>query len=206
MLKPVVAPPLRFLASTHQYFVGDRELPSVTRILQDTGVADFSQPWFTEDVRTRGQLVHAAIALDNEGSLDFDALDPVLVPYVAGWRKYLAESGAVVEFYETPIYDLDLGYAGTLDVIVLEPGQKGPTRRTLLDIKPSIYPSVALQLAAYVRCARALYPEPVLFQRAALVLDGDGGYKRVPFTDASDDSVFLAAVRLWHWRRAHGCL
>lgn len=201
----LVAEPLRFVASTHQYFVGDRELPGVTRILQDAGLADYSRPWFTEEARTRGSMVHAAIALDNEGTLDFDALDPALVPYVTGWRKYLAESQAVVEFYETPICDPAIGYAGTLDVIVLEPRQPGvPVRRTLLDIKPALYPSVGPQTAAYVRCARSLYDTPVLFQRAALVLDGDGGYRRVPLTDPTDEQTFLAAVRVAQFRRTHG--
>lgn len=195
--------PLVFDAEQHRYTVGERELPSVTRILQDTGLADFSKPWFTDEVRERGQFVHAAIALDNEGALDEDALDPVLVPYVDGWRRYLSESGATVEHYEQPVCDRAAGYAGTLDAIVLEPKQVGPTRRTLLDIKPALYPSVGPQTAAYARCARDLYDKPVLFQRVALILPGDGTYKRMPLTDPLDEATFLAAVRVFHWRSIH---
>lgn len=195
--------PLRFEPDTHQYFTGDLELPSVTRILSEARIADFSKPWFTDAVKERGTLVHAAIALDNEGALDYDALDPQLVGYVDGWRKYLAESGATVEHFEKAVCDRQTGYAGTLDVIVVEARQNGPTYRTVLDIKPALYPSVGPQVAAYARCARQLYETPVVFRRAALVLPGDGTYFRHALTDATDEIVFLAAVRLFHWRQAH---
>lgn len=196
--------PLVFDADAHRYTVGDRELPSVTRILEDVGLSDFSAPWFNEDVRARGQHVHAAIALDNEGALDEDALDPMLVGYVEGWRRYLAESGATVEHFEASVCDVSAGYAGTLDAIVVEPSVPGrPTRRTLLDVKPALYPSVGPQTAAYSRCARQLYPGPVLFQRAALLLDGQGGYVRSPLTDPTDELTFLSAVRIFHWRSIH---
>lgn len=199
--------PLVFEPSLHRYSVGDRDLPSVTRILDEARLSDFSAPHFTEAVRQRGQFVHAAIALDNEGVLDFDTLDPVLVPYVEGWRRYLSESGAVVEHFEKPVCDLSAGYAGTLDAIVLEPNSRpGPTRRTVLDIKPALYPSVGPQVAAYTRCARQLYQGPVLFQRAALVLPGNGSYRREPLTDPTDDATFMSAVRIFHWRAAHGVL
>lgn len=200
-----LAPGLVFDVASHTYRVGDRELPSVTRILQDAGLADFSKPWFTEERRERGQLVHAAIALDNEGELDEDSLDPVLYGYVEGWRRYLHEVGGVVEHFEQPVYDEASGYAGTLDAIVCEPPAKGTVpRRTVLDVKPGLYPSVGPQTAAYLRCARRLYDTPVLFNRAALILPGDGTYTREPLTDVDDELVFLAATRLWHWRTTHG--
>lgn len=195
--------PLRFESDSHRYFIGHLELPSVTKILSEARIADFSKPWFTETAKERGTLVHAAIALDNEGTLDYDALDPQLTGYVDGWRKYLAESGATVERFECPVCDRQAGYAGTLDVIVVEAGQAGPTWRTVLDIKPALYPSVGPQVAAYARCARALYDGPTLFRRAALILPGDGTYTRHALTDTTDELVFLAAVRLFHWRQTH---
>jgi hypothetical protein len=192
---------LRFDAAEHRYFVGDRELPSVTRILQDARLADFSAPWFTADVMERGTLVHAAIALDNEGALDYDALDPVLVGYVNGWRRYLDEAGATVLDFERPVCDLAAGYAGTLDAIVSERAQL--RRPTLIDIKPALYPSVSIQTAAYARCAPMPHGYSLPFVRAAIVLPGDGTYKREPLDDRDDERVFLAAVTTFHWRSTH---
>ncbi len=196
--------PLVFDAVAHRYFVGERELPSVTRILDEARLSDFSKPWFTDAVKERGQFVHDAIALDNAGALDYETLDPLLVGYVDGWRRYLEESGASVEHFEQSVCDRLVGYAGTLDAIVLEPSQRGPMRRTVIDIKPALYPSVGPQVAAYARAARELYPTTVLFQRAALVLPGDGTYRREPLTDTTDEPTFLAAVRIFHWRAQHG--
>lgn len=192
----------------HRYFMGERELPGVTRILSEARLSNFSAPWFTPEVKARGQAVHATIALEIEGVLDEETLDPVLVPYLDGWRRYGHEKGATVEHSERMVCDPAAGYAGTLDLIVMEPEhQRGPlTRRTVLDVKPALYPSVGPQVAAYTRCARSLYDRPVLFQRAALVLPGDGSYRREPLTDSTDEYTFLAALRLFHWRSSHGCL
>lgn len=192
---------IRFEAGAHRYTVNGTELPGVTRILAASGVADFSAPWFHDGVKQRGTLVHQAIALDAEGDLDYDLLEPRLVGYVDGWRRYLAERRATVLHSERIVYDLTVGYAGTLDAIVNEDGSVRPT---LIDIKPALYPSVGPQTAAYARCARALFHHAVAFQRAALVLPGDGTYQRIPLTDADDEPVFLAAARIFHWRQKHG--
>lgn len=197
------APVLVFDPSEHRYTLDGRELPGVTHILQDARLADFSAPWFTEATIDRGSLVHAAIALDNEGALDDESLDPQLVGYVAGWRRYLEESGAIVEHFETPVCDPIAGYAGTLDAIVIEPHQVDKNARTLIDIKPALYPSVGPQTAAYARAAQALYPTRMLFWRSAVVLPGDGSYTHEPLTDRSDEQTFLAAVRIFQWRSAH---
>jgi hypothetical protein len=146
--------------------------------------------------------VHAAIALDNEGALDYDALDPLLVGYVDGWRRYLEEAGAIVLDFERPVCDLAIGYAGTLDAIVHE--RASLRRPTLIDIKPALYPSVGPQTAAYARCAPLPASYSLPFVRAAIVLPGDGTYKREPLDDRDDERVFLAAATTYHWRSAHG--
>ena len=196
---------LAFDPVAHVYTLGDRRLPSVTEILADVGVADFSAPHFTAEVLTRGSRVHQAIALDVEEVLDDDTLDDELRPYVSAWRQFLADSGATIEHWERPVCDPEQGYAGTLDGIVVLPAAPGTVvRRTVLDIKRSLYPSVGPQVSAYLRCARALYDGPVIFNRAALVLPGDGSYRLHMLTDSTDEYTFLAALRVFHWRRRHG--
>ena len=188
----------------HRYLLGDRELPGVTAILQDVGLADFSAPWFTEDVKTRGQLVHAAIALDIEGDLDDETLDPVLVPYVSAWRQFLADTSSVVEHSERFVCDPAVGYAGTLDAIVRSSEANGRVRRTVLDFKPALYPSVGPQVAAYARCASALYDEPTVLHRAALVLTPNGQYRLHPLMERADEMLFIAALRIFQFRQQHG--
>jgi len=194
-------PRLVFHPASHRYELDGRALPSVTAILQAAGVADFSAPWFTEDVLARGQYVHQAIALDAEGALDDDTLDPQLVPYVTGWRAFLAETGFEIEYWEQRICDPMLGYAGTLDGILTHPSTR---KRTLIDVKRGYYASAGPQTAAYKRLALALYNPLVAMDRAVVELPGDGRYRFHSLTDREDEAVFLAALRITNWRRIHG--
>lgn len=197
-------PRLVFDPAAHAYYLGGRRLPSVTQVLADVGVADFSAPHFTSDVKERGSAIHRMIALDVEEQLDEASISDDLGAYLEGWRRFLSESRAIIEHWERPIVDPDAGYGGTLDGIVVLPQQSGVKRRTVLDIKRGLYPSVGPQTAAYARCARALYGTSVLFNRAALVLNADGTYQLHLLTDALDEHVFSAALRLYQWRRQHG--
>jgi len=190
---------LAFDAEQHVYRLGDRPLPAVTAILSATGIADFTGPWFTEDIRDRGTYVHQAVALEVEGALDEEALDPALLPYLEGWRAFLAETGCEIEHWERPVCDPVLGYAGTLDGIV-----RGLTpRRTLIDIKLGLYASAGPQTAAYRRLALNFYAHPVAMDRAVVELVGDGRYRLHPLTYPGDEPLFLAALRIHNWRLAH---
>jgi hypothetical protein len=194
-------PRLTFDAASHKYQLGDRVLPSVTQVLQATGLADFSAPWFTADCRDRGSLMHQAIALDVEGVLDDETLDPQLRPYLDGWRRFLEESRCEVERWETPVCDPALGYAGTLDGILRVP--HSDARRLLVDIKRGFYRSAGPQTAAYKRLAWHFYTDqPVIFERAVVELSGDGRYQFHRLNEPSDERVFIAALTVHHWRNA----
>lgn len=199
---------LAFDEASHEYSLGDLRLTSVTQILALTGLAQFNAPWFSEATKARGTYLHEAIALDVEGDLDDDTLDEQLRGGVDGWRKFMADTGARIEFAEQMLCDPDLRIAGRLDYIVTmpDPRQPGRTVRVLLDVKRALYPCAAIQLAAYVDLATALYDHPVYFRRAALVLPGDGSYVLHHFTDHLDRATWQAAVRILHWRQDHDAL
>lgn len=191
----------------HRYRLDDRPILGVTKVLDLTGLSDFSGPWFTPEVRDRGAHVAAAIALDHREELDEAALDPQLAPYVEAHRAFLRDSGSVVEFSEQIVCDEAYGYAGTLDEIVIQE-RNGRPRRILIDVKLGLYDSVAVQLAAYARAARDLYyPQAVVLERRALWLKPDGTYRLTdPFADPVDEHTFLAALKVVRWRQAHGLL
>lgn len=196
-------PRLHFSEGDHAYTLGERRLVSVTQALAMTGVADFSSPWFTDAVKARGTFLHEAIALDVEGDLDDESLDPELRGGVEGWRKFVADTGAVVEHWETMLCDPAAGIAGRMDGVIRLLEANGRTVRMLIDIKRALYPSAAIQLAAYVDMAARLYDQPVHFQRAALVLPGNGSYRLHTFTDALDRATWHAVLRIVQWKNAH---
>lgn len=190
---PVAA--LRFVPETHSYYLGDRELISVTRVLQEAGLID--PQWFTEDAAMRGTYVHEAIALHHDDDLAMEALDPVLRPYVEGYLRFLSETFFDAMQIEQRVFSESLGYAGTFDVLGHLPSQ--PPGYDLIDVKSGGRPAtVGLQLAAYVRCL------PVgVHRRWCLQLPGDGSYRLHRCEDRTDEHVFLAALTVAKWKRAN---
>lgn len=191
--------PLTFDADTHTYTLDGRVLPSVTEILGNV----FYNPdaeWFTEEARLRGQYVHAAIALDNDGELDRHALDPRLVPYVAAWLTFKSDTDFRPLAWEQMVYDEARGYAGTFDVI----GQLGDNPLfppVLIDYKTGAPPEItALQTAAYARVAKGdRWPT---LRRAGLWLRPDGSYRLTPHSDRADERMFLSALEVFQWKTA----
>lgn len=191
--------PLTFDETAHRYTLDGRELPSVTRVLRDAGLIDCSAPWFTEAVRDRGTFVHQAIALLVEGDLDWDTLDPGLVPYVQAFDRWRLDGGFIVEACELRLCDETLGYAGTADLLAKRwSGATGSWVSYLIDVKcGAVPPSVGPQTAAYLRC---LAHEGWRF-RAVLNLRPDAAYRFDLLEDPEDEDDFLAALRLFHRKR-----
>jgi hypothetical protein len=191
---------LGFDPATHRYTTDTgRELLSVTTALREAGVID--PTWFTEDAAIRGTYVHQAIALDHEGDLDDESLDPLIAPYVCAYRRFREESGFVEAAWEEQVADEDLGVAGTLDLRGAFP------RRALrhpgidlLDIKTGTVPSwVGYQTAAYAR----LLPSTLgpLRWRWCLQLCPDGSYRLHECSKPHDERVFLAALTIAQAKR-----
>lgn len=193
-------PELVFEPASHRYLLGDRELISVTTALQQAGMVD-TRHW-TDEARQRGTYLHEAIALFAEGDLDEDSIDSGLRGYFEGFTKFLIETKATMQRSEVRVCDPSLGYAGTFDAIVKWPNGV----LTLIDWKSGAFtPMAGPQTAAYLRCARSLYPAGTSIARAGLHLLGDGTYRLVPLHNiVQDEHDFLAALRVAQFRRRHG--
>jgi hypothetical protein len=118
--------PVEFISDGHIYTdarvdgVG-RLYPSVTTILKAEGFIDtrFYDDWS----RDRGSMIHLATAYDDAGELDEENLDPVILPYLAAWRRFRKESGFIPESIEPPMMSTAYKYAGTPDRIGDLPGR-----------------------------------------------------------------------------------
>jgi hypothetical protein len=182
--------PLVFVRESHQYFMDDRELVSVTRVMGAAGM--FKDEWFSAECRDRGARVHAACCRLDDG---LPVTDPIAQPYVAAYLNFKTDLGPVWSHVESPVYDEVLGYAGTLDRAGVVGGQK-----YVIDLKTGeVPPSVGPQTAAYARCLLTPYE----YTRAALQLRPDGVYRFERLTDRQDERVFLAALLLWQWKTRH---
>jgi hypothetical protein len=152
-----------------------------------------------EASREFGSNVHAACHLYNQEALDWESLDPALVPYVEGWARFLDDSGAVVILSEHQVAHRALGYAGTLDVLA-----EWKRARPIIDIKSGQLPrTVGPQTAAYAQAYDAMAgvkasPRP----RYCVQLNPEfpRGYKVHALTDPSDWSIFQSALNCHRFR------
>lgn len=118
--------PVEFIADGHIYTdarvdgVG-RLYPSVTTILKAEGFINTA--YYDDWSRDRGSMIHLATAYDDQGELDEETLDPVIIPYLDAWRKFRKESGFAPEKIEPPLMSTVYRYAGTPDRIGELPGR-----------------------------------------------------------------------------------
>lgn len=190
---------LEFDWKRHRYTCGGVLVPNVTTVLES--VLDTLAGIPAEALafaRDRGTAVHKATELYDRGILDIAALDPMLVPYLEGWRKFLRETDFVPVGIEERVFHRRHWYAGTLD----RTGELfGDT--ALLDIKSgALTASAGPQTAAY-QAARDWRRADKIKRRFVVQLTAEGGYKLHHMDEKADLSVFLSALNIYTWRKKH---
>jgi hypothetical protein len=198
----VPKPVLTFDEATHSYALDGRPVPGVTSVIREILAPLFR---VDSDLMRRaaefGKAVHRACELDDKKTLDMETLDPALVPWLEGWRKFRAEHPETMWHSETKICSYKFRFAGTLDRISINPGSDQPT---LLDIKTSttIGPEVGIQTAAYKMAAEE-YLGIKIKSRLCVQLT-EGGYRLHKLNDPADQQTFIAALSCWNWRKKNG--
>ena len=194
---------LVFNKENHTYTLDGQPIPSVTKILQEGGLVDFSK--VNPDVLDRackfGDATHLACQFYDAGILNEVTLDENLRPRLTAWKKFLKDTGFVVEAIEEKVVSVKYRFAGRLD-------RRGLlSKRTVVDLKTGADFGLATgpQLAAY----QGAYNEgksrkDQIKDRLCVLLNGDGTYKLEPYEDEGDFSVFLACLTLRNWRIRYG--
>jgi hypothetical protein len=149
--------PLVFDQASHTYTLDGVKLPSVTEVLRPLENFDGVPRDALEHARLRGQHVHEAMALLVREDLDWLSLDPELVPYLEGGKRFLEESGITVIASEFRVACKRLRVAGTLDLL-------GVLRNSecVLDFKAAaaVPLTVGPQCAAYEHLYRSMFGGP----------------------------------------------
>src|SRR2546422_4532739 len=126
--------PLTFNAADHTYALDGEPLLSVSRVLDLAGI--HAPVWYDEATANltaqRGQAVHRATELLELGTLDWATVDPIVLPYVRCYERFLAEHRFEVLAREQIVYSTRNRYAGTFDRLAILDGQ-----RAIMDIKTS---------------------------------------------------------------------
>ena len=194
---------LTFDAPSHVYRWEGQPVPSVTQVMEDVGIIDYSHiPEFSRDKwLERGRFVHEATHFDDEGELDEGTLDESLLPYVLAWRKFRQESRLVISLIEHRGYHQKFGYAGTLDRSGTVWVSGGVQADVLLDIKTTSAPEwTRYQTAAYA----AFFENPRRFRRLAVELHRDASYRLFEYEGKdwqNDFGIFCAALTTYRVKR-----
>lgn len=191
---------VHFDPEKHEYTNGDGiRVPSVTWILAQSGVCDFS--FVEEEVRlramARGKSVHWLLQLEDEGALNYRTVPNDLKPYRKAYVTWKRNSGFLPEQIEVPFISSH-GYAGTPDRIGTLP--KTPLyplgSRAVVDFKTGeICEWTKFQLCLYaVGVTRRIW-EAKQLRRIGLALRSDGEYRVREFPKETWDYDFATAMK-----------
>lgn len=190
-----------------KYVVAGERVPSVTEVLELAGLSDIQRIMAVagEDVvqgaARRGSRVHIWSQIIDADPDDFRIEDvrPECRGYVAGYLKFLREMRPDWILTEEPVVSTVHRFAGTVDRV----GYVGGLLYTV-DLKTPVLadPSWRLQTSGYRIALDEQLGERT--RRACLQLKKNGTYKFHPYSDPKDDTTFLAAVHVAHYRLANG--
>lgn len=191
-----------FDEAKHLYTDNGLDVPSVTKVLQDAGMIDFSNvPAHILEASSKfGTAVHKACELFDNDDLDESSLDVHIKPYLDAWFKFKKDTCFMVEAVEEIIYSKKFRFAGKLDRRgILE-------KRAVVDLKTgsTLLPSTAIQTGAY----EGGYNEDKkrdeqIKRRFSVLLKPDGNYKIQEYKNKTDFSVFLSALTIYNWKRGN---
>lgn len=195
---------LTFDEASHTYRYRGVVVPNVTRVLAPLLDLSHVDPEKLEHARQEGVAMHRMVELYCKGELHVPSLPDWLVPRLAAFKAFVAETGFVILASEQKLYHPTFAYAGTFDLFGRMPVKQGRVYRdatSCVDLKRSFFAGrvTGLQTAAYALLWEA-QGNPRAERRLALKLHADGSYATDLFEDPADRSVFLAALTLHKWK------
>jgi hypothetical protein len=170
---------LRFMQSPHRYLLtqgtATLQLPSVTQIIRFISKEFYGQidPVTLHKAADRGTRVHETIELIDQGA--WAPIDPDIVGYIQAYEAWKELYQPQIIAAEWRGYHRTMLYAGTVDQLVMLPGQDS---LVLVDIKTSstYYPLlVDVQLAGYALMMES-WPGVKIEGTWGLQLKADGTY------------------------------
>lgn len=196
---------LDFHPEDHLYTLDGVEIPSVTQVLKEVRILDYS--FVNQEVLQRaarfGMAVHRATELYDRGVLDFSTLDGALLPYLEQWIKFRGDFGFSPELIEYRDYSRKYRFGFTLDRTGVFNKSIYAGKRALVDLKTGIdLPGFRIQTGAYEGVHNELFPKNKIKLRVCVLLS-DHGYKIEEHKDKADYSTFLACLQIYNFRKYH---
>lgn len=210
MIAAIATDGLAFDKASHTYTLHGVVLPSVTQVIRDNRLSSdfaFVRAADMEIARQLGQAVHVATHYHDEGTLDERTVDPVVMPYLLAWRRFVADRRVRFVALEQRVADPIYRFCGTVDrIAVLE---DNPTLgEIVVDLKTG-NPAAAganYQTAAYAHLVQSLPCVTRVGARWSVQLHPERAvpYSVTPYAKLTDWRIFRAALELTHERASLG--
>lgn len=178
------------------------DYPRVTEIIKAAGLSDYSgiPENIMEAARNRGEVGHKTCDLYDRKNLNMDTVDERIMPYLAGYIKFLKEFN--LKFTKDEIERQlvsKLGFVGTPDRISKAKG-------LLIDIKLTyvLLPVLAIQLSGYQILAEENGIR--IKKRIGVQLKADATYLIQEYKSPSDKNIFLSCLNICNWKKEHKLL
>jgi hypothetical protein len=174
---------IQFDPDKHKYFVGGREIPSVTTILKEITILD--DRWFKPGSDRLGTKVHEYLELIDKGYQI--AIAPTLRGYIKAYEDFKkANSSFKIKHIELPLYDKKLKVCGKVDRIF----ENSEGEELIVDIKSGVHLRFhTLQLTGY-----AMAYGNKSARIGGLYLSADGKYKYKEYDRA--DNLWRSCVKV----------
>lgn len=200
-----------FDPDSHIATVDGEEWPSVTQLLSEFGLQDFSgvDEARLEYKRILGTRVHLATVMVDNGRLDeehFNTTFPECVPYLDAYRKFRVCEKFEPVLKEYRLFSKKYKFHGAMDELAIS--EKYTDRYVLIDYKCTweLYRSCGPQLALYEVLIKENWKELGLDKnlikkkmvKLGLNLKPSGAYDFMEFNDPTDLTDAMSCVQL-HW-------
>lgn len=194
---------LTFDQETHIYRWNNEIVPSVTQLLNEFKLVDFSgvPKDRLEYKRSLGVAVHYAIELLEAQNLNEDSLAEAIKPYLDAYKSFREVTGFEPRQTENRMYSKKWRFAGTMDQQGIHLGKVG-NEEAIIDYKCTwkLYAACGPQLQGY----KILFEENTgikIKRLFGLQLKPTGHYELEEFKDPNDKQDFLACVWLHYQKR-----
>lgn len=199
--QPKVFTDFTFDPETHICRIGKIEIPTVTQLLQEFGLIDFSKvpEERLEYKRQIGIQTHHATALHDLNRLDENSVHPDIAPFILAYIKFrqVTKFEPEIEFIEKRLVSKKNRFGGGLDRIGSLDG-----KRVLIDLKCTwdMYPSTGPQTAGYDILVRENFGIKVQ-KRMGVLLKENQNFSITEFNDPEDHQTILSCNYLHHRKK-----
>lgn len=198
---------LKFDNDKHEYEIDGIVYPSVTQIIQGSGLSGYSQhnQEAMEAAGKFGTACHVATELWDKGFLDMKTVDDPILPYLEAWKKFRNEFDFTPSAIEWKGYHQKFLIPGTIDRVGLFNDVN-----SIIDIKTSVqFPKyLGLQTAGYKEIFNSNHTskKEKVYRRYGVLLKPNGDYLLQECIDKTDWSILLSAKSIYQWKQKNNLL